>query len=190
MIARLRRARRGGGLDSEDGMVGTDAAQVVVRRVGTDAAEEDADLGLPAFEVGAQGGRLLVVGELCRSERLRVPADAQLPSSRRPHVAHPVRLTASRDEVAIPFVRQEIDGRRSPLAALAAAHAQLARPPDAETGPSEHGDDPVEDVLREPARAYVAGLGCGHRTDAPTRCSCGLTPRTRLKAVLSAKGLP
>ena len=51
-------------------MVGGDAAQLLVGGVGPDAVEEGADLPLPLLQVGAQQGRLLLVGDLGRAELL------------------------------------------------------------------------------------------------------------------------
>src|SRR5256884_7625589 len=139
-------------------MVGADPAQLIVGRVGAAAAEEAPRLGLPALEVGTQDGWLLLVGELRRPERLRASPDMQLSFANRPKVPNPLRHAARRDEVAIAFVGQEVDRRGPPLAALAAAHAQLPGSPDADPGAREQRDDRVEDVLGEPPGTGIPGL--------------------------------
>src|SRR4029453_12721104 len=131
-------------------MVGADAAQLLLGRVGADTAEEDTHLRLPALEVGAQDRWLVLVGELGRPERLRASPDPQLSVSRRAQVANPMRHSPGRDEVPIASIGEEVDGCRPPLAGLAPTHAQLPGSPDADTSAREQRDDRVEDVLREP----------------------------------------
>src|SRR5450432_1543463 len=131
-------------------MVGTDAEELVVGRVGAHTAEEDTDFGLPALEIGTQDRGLVGVRQLGRLELFRPPPDAKLPSMCDPHVANPLRLTPRRDEVADVVDGQEVHGRGAPLTALAAPHAQLAGAPDADAEPREQRDGRIEDVLGEP----------------------------------------
>src|SRR3989440_1490991 len=162
-------------------MVGADPAQLLLGRVGADAAEEDTHFGLPALEVGTQDGRRLLVDELRRPERLRASSDAQLSFADRPKVPNPWRHAARREEVAIAFVGQEVDRRRPPLAALAAAHAQLPGSPDADPGPSEQRDDWIEDVLGEPGGTDIPGLrfAGGHASNGIRGVSRGVRPEVR-----------
>jgi hypothetical protein len=145
-------------------MVGTDPAQLLLRRVGADTAEEDTHLRLPALEVGAQHRRLLLVGEFLRPERLRASPDLQLSASRRAQIANPVCHSPGRDEVAIVLVGEDVDGCGPPLAARATAHAQHAGSPDTEPGPGEEGDGRVADVVGEPAGTNISGFrfAAGH----------------------------
>ena len=59
-------------------MLRADGEQLGVGRVGADAVEEDADFGLPPFQVGAEDRRLVGVGELLGPEVLDLLADPQL----------------------------------------------------------------------------------------------------------------
>ena len=97
-------------------MLGRDAAQLFLGRLGADASEEHAGLGLPALEVGPQQLRLLLVGNLRRSERLGPPAQSKLPFPRGSEISHPLRVPALSDEVATSVVGQDVDGYLPPFA--------------------------------------------------------------------------
>ena len=71
---------------------------------------------------GADNGTLTDLGG---GERLHLAAHPQLPLTGDAHVAHPLRLTAWRHQVLLPLEREQVDRRRSPLAALAALDPQL-----------------------------------------------------------------
>ena len=80
-------------MDPEHRMVRRDAPDVGFGRRRAHAAEEDTDLGLPALQVRTQDGRLVLVVDLDRPERLDSFADSELAFSRDAQVAHPLRLT-------------------------------------------------------------------------------------------------
>src|SRR4029077_15530897 len=143
------------GLHPEHRVVGRDAPQLLVRRIGADAPEEHADLELPPPEVVAEDRHLFGVGDLDRLEGLHAAAHDQLPSARDADVPHPLRLAARRDEVLRAVAGQQVHGRAAPLARLAPSHAQHPRAPHADAEPREHRDDPVEHVLREPVGPLV-----------------------------------
>src|SRR5947209_8644331 len=136
-------------------MVRRDAAQVGVARLRTDTAEEDADLGLPPLEVGPQHRNLVVVRQLHRGERLAAPAQLELAGTGDAQVAHPLGVTARRDEVALAVVGQQVDRSRARYAAGAPAHDEHPRPPHGDPGAGQDGDGTVEDVAREPPRLHV-----------------------------------
>src|SRR3984893_15337498 len=161
--------------DSEHRMIGSDTTKVLVRRVGTHPSEEHTHLRLPAFEVVAQDRHALLFGNFARFEGLDAPADAQLSRSGRAQVAHPLRLAPRRNKVLIALAGQEVHRGRSPLTALSATHAQLARAPDAEARPREQCHRPVEDVPREPAGTLVARrrLALGHSPLLPVAVTRG-----------------
>ena len=66
---------RGGDRDPEHRVVGCDARKLLVRGVGVDAVEEHPDFHLPAPEVGAHLG-LVLVRQLRRREHLGALAEA------------------------------------------------------------------------------------------------------------------
>src|SRR5438132_4171354 len=131
-------------------MVGGDAAQVRVGGVGADAAEEDADLDLPLPQVGAEDRRLLVVADLGRGEALGAAAEAQLALAGRAEVAHPLRVSAGRDQVPGAVDGQEVDRRGPDLPARASAHREDPAPVDAQPASGDGGDEGVEDVGGDP----------------------------------------
>src|SRR5580692_5171 len=110
--------------DQEYGVAGGDLEQLLRGRVRADAVEEHPDLELPAPQVRAEQFRLLLVGQLGGGECLDAPTDAQLAAARHPQVAHPLGLTARRDEVPPALERERVHRVAAPLAALAAAHRQ------------------------------------------------------------------
>src|SRR2546430_14144353 len=62
------------GVEAENRMLGACPAQLLLARVWANAVEESSHLELPAFQVGAQQGRLLLVAELDGGEALAAPA--------------------------------------------------------------------------------------------------------------------
>src|SRR5262245_23525600 len=184
-------------------MVGADAPQLVLGGIAAHAAEEDAHLGLPALQVGAQDRRLLLVRDLGRPEPLRAPHDPQLAFTRHAQVANPLRDAPGRNEIANTLVGEEIDGRGPPLAAGAAPHPQLPRAPHADPRPREQCDGRIADVSGEPTGTDVSGLcfAVGHAGDgipasarrAPRRAArspASLSRRRALpRAALLARGL-
>src|ERR1700736_4182801 len=85
----------------EDRMLGRGPAHLLVRRVRSGPVEEGADLGFPAFEVGAQDRWLLCVGHLDRAERLGPPSEQQPALAAGSKVAHPLGVAAWRHEVSL-----------------------------------------------------------------------------------------
>src|ERR1700733_1944142 len=96
-------------------MVGRDPEQLSVRRVGTDATEERADLELPLLEVRAQERRLFCVGQLQRAERLSRPAHSQTGRAARAQVLDPLRLPARGDKVVVSLKAEQVDRSLAPL---------------------------------------------------------------------------
>ena len=124
------------------------------------AVEEGADLPFPLLQVGAQKRRLLVVerARLAANSSVRRPSD-QAPVAADPQVAHPLRVAARcRPGSGCPRRSSRLTGRAPPLAALAPFDFQYARAGDADAEPGQRGDDPVEDVLGEPAGLLEASL--------------------------------
>ena len=103
-------------LHPKNRMVGRDPPQVRLGRVGRNAPEKDADLGLPALEVSLQDRDLLVVADLDRAKRLDLAAQEQLAGTRHPDVADPLGLAPRRHQVLRALVGQEVDRRGSPFA--------------------------------------------------------------------------
>src|SRR5437764_2212332 len=66
------------GVKDEDGMLGGDGEDVVVGRAGIDAIEEDAHLGLPPLQVGAQHVDLVPVVQLADEVGSAAAADEQV----------------------------------------------------------------------------------------------------------------
>lgn len=113
-------------------MVRGDAAQLSIRGIRADAAEEDAHLGFPLAEIGAQDRDLLVVGKLAGHEPLGMPPQAQLPFSRHAKVSHPLGVTTRRNEVLDVVQGQQVDRRGAPLTALPPANGEDPGAVDAE----------------------------------------------------------
>src|SRR5438477_3266781 len=87
---------------AKHGMLGSDPAQLLLARVGSDTIEEGAHLGLPAPQVGAQdGGLLRLVGDLDGRERLELATQPQAPLAAHAQVACPLRVAARGDQVAL-----------------------------------------------------------------------------------------
>src|SRR5262249_17912692 len=124
--------------------------------VGPDAAEELTDLPLPPLQVPTENGLLLVVGDLGGGEPFAMPAEEKLPLTGDAEVPYPLRVAARRDEVPRPVERQNVQRVAARRSRLAAPHLEHARAPDADAEPRRRGNDPVEDVAREPARNDVA----------------------------------
>ena len=117
------------------------------------------------FQRSRYGRRIAGLSSSGSSSALKVLSPSpheQATLAARPQVAHPLRVTARRDEVLGAADGQEIDRRAPPLTGLAAAHLEHARPGDAHPGPRQQGDGRVEDVLGEPAGALIA-VGHWHR---------------------------
>src|SRR4051812_36820989 len=157
------RARRGGarflggsagpGADSEDRMVRRDRAELVVGGVRSDAPEELADLPLPAREIRAQDGGLVVVGHLSGGEVLPPLTPEQAPLAPDAEVSHPLRVSTWRDEIAIPLQIQRIDRCAMRVAGLSPPDLQHAGPGEGQAEPGQAGDEGVEHMGGEPARA-------------------------------------
>src|SRR5260221_13837815 len=143
-------------------MVRGDAAQLLVAGVGPDAAEEGADLPLPLLQVGAEQGRPLALRDLGRGEPPALAAPDGAPAAADAHVPHPLGVAAGRDQVAVALELERVDRGLPPLAALSPLHFQHPRPGDADPQPRQAGDDPVEDMLGEPARLLEAGGPIAH----------------------------
>src|SRR6266542_1628027 len=133
----------GCGFEAEDGMVGGDAAQLLLGGVRSDAAEEDAHLSLPALQVRAQDRWLVVVGDL-RGAKWLAPA------------TEPEAALSTDAEVA------------APLTAGAPADLEDARAEHADPELCQAGDKAVEDVSCEPAGALIMRL-FSHAATVPAR---------------------
>ena len=96
-----------------------DGEELFVGGVGANPVEEGADLELPALQVGAEHGDLLVVAELAAAERLDLLPHPQLAGASGPEVADPLALTARRDQVAPTVELEQVDRDGAPLAARA-----------------------------------------------------------------------
>src|SRR5918994_1481154 len=166
--------------DLEGRMAGGDRAELVVGGVGAHALEEHADLNLPALEVGPQHRDLLVVAELARPEVLDLLADPELPRAGHAQVAHPLRFAAGSHEVALALVLEQVDRRRTPLAAGATPDGEHPRAQHAHTAAGQEGDGGVEDFAGEPAGGAVVR---SHRPIVASRRS-GEGPR-QLRSVSS-----
>src|SRR5262245_59030408 len=148
--------------EREHGVAGGDADQLLLGRVGRNAVEEDAHLGLPLLEVGPQDGDLLVALHLGGLPLLPALADqGGQPAAGGPGVADPLALAPGRDQVVAVVEREQVDRRPAGLAALAALDLEHPAAPDADAVAGEEGDAPVEDVLGEPAGLAIVGLGGG-----------------------------
>src|SRR4051794_40342114 len=134
-------------------MVRRNRPELVVRRVRSDAAEELADLPLPAREVCAQDGGLVVVGHLYGGEILRPLTPEQAPLAPDAEVSHPVRVSTRGDEVAIPVQIQRIDRGPMRLAGLSPPDLQHARSREGQTEAGQARDEGIEHVGGEPTRA-------------------------------------
>src|ERR671910_649525 len=141
----------------EGRMAGGDRAELVVGGVGAHALEEHADLDVPALEVGPQHRDLLVLGELTRPEVLDLLADPELPRAGHAQVAHPLRFAARSDEVALALVLEQVDRRRTPLAAGATPDGEHPRAQHAHTAAGQERDGGVEHVAGEPTGGAVMG---------------------------------
>src|SRR5436305_7991755 len=171
LMRRRRRGRAGAGPaqrsrraveEQEDGMLGSDPAQLLLARARPDAFEEDADLGLPPAQVRAQDRRLLaLVDDLDGPEGLRAATETQAPLPARAQVARPLGVAPRGQEIALPFVAEQVDRRAPPLAGAASAHLEHARAPHAQPEPRQRGDGAVEDVLGQPAGAPEVALRLG-----------------------------
>src|SRR4029077_8329709 len=147
----------------KDGVAWRDAPQLLVRRVRSDALEEDADLGLPPLQVGPQQPRLLVVVELGCGEWIAPPAEQECAlTAARTEVPHPLGLASRRHEVTLAFEGQRVDRHAPRLTARAAAHLEHARAEHTNAEPGEGRDDPVEHVPREPAGTQVTIRHAAH----------------------------
>lgn len=104
----------------------------------------------PALQMGAQDRQLVVVGEFAGAEVLCAAAEQQAALASDAEVADPVRVAARRDEVARPLEGQQVDGRTSRLAGLAATDFEHPRSRHAHTETGQRGDRPVEDMLAKP----------------------------------------
>src|SRR5215211_3796553 len=112
--------------------------------------------------LGGDGPQLLVGGigrgavvDLDGAERLHLLAEPELAAAGDAHVAHPLGLTPGRHEVLLAVKGEQVHRRGAPLAALAAAHGERPRAPNADAEPGQPLDAAVEDVLGEPARLFV-----------------------------------
>ena len=96
-------------------------------------------------------------GDRHAAERFHPAADPQLARAGGLEVAHPLRTTAGRHQVALPVVLEQVDRVAAPFAGRAAAHAQLAGAAHAHAEAGQPGHERIEDVVREPSGALVVG---------------------------------
>src|SRR5215469_11308994 len=109
-------------LDPEHRVVRGDGQQLVVGRIRADTLEEHADLELPLLEVGPQQARPVLDRYLGGGELLDPPADPQLATTGRPHIADPLRVPTGRNQVPLTLEGQWVHRGGPPLPRLAAAH--------------------------------------------------------------------
>ena len=133
--------------DPEDGVLGGDAAQIVVGGVCRHAVEEPAHLELPAAEIGAQDVDLVVITELLGMELLHVPADDELAFTGRPEVAHPFCLAPRRHQVAPVVEGEDVHGVAAPLARLPPRTRSTREPHTLRPSRVRPGHGGVEDLV-------------------------------------------
>ena len=125
-----------------------------------DAFEECADFPGPLPQVRPQKLRLLGIRKLDHLDRFVSRAQPELACAADADVADPFRHPARGDQVAHAVDGEQVDRGPPPLAALAPLDFEHPRAGDAEAEPGQQGDEPVEDVLREPAGLLKAFLHC------------------------------
>src|SRR5262249_26508924 len=138
-------------VDPEDGMLGRDPKQLLVGGLGADPAEELVDLPLPLLQVGAQQRRSFLGRHLARLELLGAAAEDEAPAPGDAHVAHPLRLPARCDQIALALEDEQVDRGAAPLPALAPPDFEDARPGEAEPQPHRQVEQWVDDVPGYPA---------------------------------------
>ena len=144
--------------DFERRVLGRDGAELIVAGVWPGALEEDPDLCLPPFQVGAQHRDLLVVGELSAAEALGTPAHSQFTGSGGAQVAYPLGLAAGCDEVTAATDGEQVHRRGTPLPARAALDRQDPRAQNADALPGQECHRRVENATREPSwRSVLIG---------------------------------
>lgn len=92
--------------------------QLLLWRICPNPLKEGAGLPFPALQIGAQKGRPLLGGKLLGAELLTAATDHKPPLAAGSQVAHPLRLTAGGDQVAITLKVEQIDRGAAPLSAL------------------------------------------------------------------------
>src|SRR3546814_17672162 len=78
-----------------------------------------------------------------------------------PHVAHPLAVAPSRNEVLGAIELQQVDRHLLRLAGPATRDLEHAAAPDADAGPRHGADGAVEHVAGEPAGLAGVGMGPG-----------------------------
>src|SRR3954447_10132479 len=111
-------------------MIGSDPPQLLLGSGRFNALEELGDLEGPHSQIFAEDGGLLVVGHFDQMNRLYGLSQSQLHVSASPNVAHPLRLSARRDQITAPGMFEHIDGSRAPFAAGSAPDGEDARAVD------------------------------------------------------------
>src|SRR6266849_9822510 len=84
----------------------------------------------------SQDRRLLVVGHLINAHILGLPADGESSGAADADIAHPLRLAARGDQVALALEAERVDRGAVPLATLAPLHREHAGPLHAQPKPT------------------------------------------------------
>src|SRR3984885_9364359 len=142
-------------------MLGRGAAQLLSRGVWPNAVEEHTDLKLPALQVGAQDRWLIVIRKLDSGEVLAARTNQQPTLPAGSQVAHPLRVTARRDEVALTLEGEEIHRRTTRLTGGAPCHLQHARAEQADAQAGQAGHGRIEHSPGEPAGTLTLEMGRG-----------------------------